>query len=222
MSVKIFISGDPEKFRNYARAVETAGGTPCFSGSPEDCQGLLLPGGGDIEPWRYGQENTHSRGLEPQRDETELALLERFIALGRPVLGVCRGAQVINFYFCGTLIQDMEGHRVIPGGDVLHTAEMAPGLLRRLWGPRALVNSFHHQAANRIGEGLRVLARAEDGTVDALGHVRHPVLAIQWHPERMPLPPVPQAADGLRVYRAFLAAAAEGAPFSAGDDAGKG
>ena len=71
----VYIWGDTERYGNYRRAVETAGGAVRFGGETEGCDALLLPGGGDMEPWRYGQENTASRGLEPERDAAELALL---------------------------------------------------------------------------------------------------------------------------------------------------
>lgn len=216
MPVSILIPGDAGKFKNYVRAVRAAGAVPCCGGDGAQCQGLLLPGGGDVEPWRYGQENTRSAGLDPQRDEEELALLDRFLHLGRPVLGVCRGMQVMNVYFGGDLHQDIPGHRGVPGGDVLHMAQMTPGLLRRLWGQTAQVNSCHHQAAHRLGRGLVPLAWAQDGTLEALGHKDLPALGVQWHPERMPLPPMPQAADGEKLFRAFVKAAAGQAPWGAG------
>ena len=102
MRQTVYIWGTPERFANYRRWVESAGGRAVFGkdagGRGIRWDALLLPGGGDLEPWRYGRENTASRGLEPERDEAELRLLQEFTAAGKPVLGVCRGLQTINVF----------------------------------------------------------------------------------------------------------------------------
>ena len=189
MEKTVYIRGDPGRFANYRRWVESAGGRAVFGDAAEG-QGkrwdaLLLPGGGDLEPRRYGQENTASRGLEPERDEAELRLLQDFTAAGKPVLGVCRGLQTINVFFGGTLLQDIPGHGAVEGADRLHAVRTAPSPLRRLFGERLTVNSAHHQAADRLGSGLRAVQWAGDGVVEALCHERLPVWAVQWHPERL-------------------------------------
>ena len=189
MEKTVYIWGGPERFANYRRWVESAGGRAVF-GDASDGQGrkwdaLLLPGGGDLEPWRYGQENTASRGLEPERDEAELRLLQEFTALGKPVLGVCRGLQTINVFFGGTLAQDVPGLGGCDEGFRLHGVRTAPSPLRPLWGERMTVNSAHHQAADRLGSGLRAVQWTGDGVVEALCHERLPVWAVQWHPERL-------------------------------------
>ena len=109
MRPTVFLWGLPGQYINYERALEIAGGRPLASPDLRDavrCAALLLPGGGDMEPRRYGQANTASRGLEPERDAGELFLLEQFIMEKKPVLGICRGLQVLNVFFGGTLIQD--------------------------------------------------------------------------------------------------------------------
>lgn len=189
MEKTVYIRGDPGRFANYRRWVESAGGRAVFGDAAEG-QGkrwdaLLLPGGGDLEPRRYGQENTASRGLEPERDEAELRLLQDFTAAGKPVLGVCRGLQTINVFFGGTLLQDIPGHGAVEGADRLHAVRTAPSPLCRLFGERLTVNSAHHQAADRLGSGLRAVQWAGDGVVEALCHERLPVWAVQWHPERL-------------------------------------
>ncbi len=201
MKKRIWIAGDPGKFFRYARAVEAAGGTPCFSGGPwslEDCDGLILPGGGDVEPWRYGQENTASRNLDPARDREDMELLEKFTALGKPVLGICRGMQVVNVFFGGTLIQDLPGHNQINGKDRLHPVRTAAGPFRDLWGEHCQVNSAHHQAADRLGGELEAVQWASDGVVEAVCHRRLPVWGVQWHPERL------GGFAGEDLFRAFL------------------
>ena len=195
----VYIWGEAERYENYRRAVEAAGGTVRFGGTPEGCDALLLPGGGDMEPWRYGQSNTASRGLEPERDTAELMLLERFTAAGKPVLGICRGIQVINVFFGGTLCQDLPGHSAVDGHDSFHTVRTARSPLLAVCGPLCRVHSAHHQAADAPGRGLRAVQRAEDGAVEAVCHDCLPVWGVQWHPERLP------GELGGRLLRAFLA-----------------
>ena len=195
----VYIWGEATRYENYRRAVEAAGGTVRFGGTPEGCDALLLPGGGDMEPWRYGQSNTASRGLEPERDTAELMLLERFTAAGKPVLGICRGIQVSNVFFVGTLCQDLPGHSAVDGHDSFHTVRTARSPLLAVCGPLCRVNSAHHQAADAPGRGLRAVQWAEDGAVEAVCHDCLPVWGVQWHPERLP------GELGGRLLRAFLA-----------------
>ena len=200
MGKTVYIYGEAESFPNYRRAVEAAGGRAVFGRKRRSLLGdaLLLPGGGDLEPWRYGQENTASRNLDPERDEAELALLQDFTAAGKPVLGICRGLQTVNVFFGGTLAQDIPGHGARGGADGLHPVRRAPGAPMPLSG--GWVNSAHHQAADRLGSGLRAVQWAEDGVVEALVHRRLPVWAVQWHPERLEGSPA-----GRILFRAFLA-----------------
>lgn len=201
MEKTVYIWGDPGRFAGYRRWAASAGGRAVFG---EEAQGqaalwdaLLLPGGGDLEPRRYGQENTASRDLEPERDEAEFLLLQDFTAAGKPVLGVCRGLQVINVFFGGTLAQDVPGHGRLEGADRLHAVRTDGACA--LWGGALTVNSAHHQAADRLGGGLRAVQWAEDGVVEALRHERLPVWAVQWHPERLGDPD-----PGRRLMGAFL------------------
>lgn len=202
----ILIWGTAARFPNYAKAVVTAGGRPDFSGDlypelQEIClskyDALLLPGGGDIEPWRYHQENAASHALEPERDEEELFLLERFINTGKPVLGICRGMQVLNVFFGGTLFQDISGHSVENGVDRLHPVHTAPSLLADCLGSDCVINSAHHQAVDQLGSDLLVLQWAPDGIIEAIQHRELPVLGVQWHPERIDDP-------GTRFFQFFL------------------
>ena len=195
----LYLLGTPARYRNYQRAVAAAGGQIRFRGNPESCDGLLLPGGGDMEPWRYGQKNTASRSLEPERDEAELRLLDSFVSCGKPVLGICRGLQVINVYFGGTLIQDLPGHSAASGTDRYHKVYTAPSLLETVCPSEMIVNSAHHQAADRLGSDLRAIQWAPDGTVEAICHGRLPVLAVQWHPERLAI-----GTEGDALLRLFL------------------
>lgn len=201
MTCAIFILGGEERYANYRRAVEAAGGRAVFSGAPEEaaaCDGLLLPGGGDLEPWRYGQPNTASRNLEPERDTAEFVLLERFTAAGTPVLGICRGLQSINVFFGGTLVQDLPGHGAVDGTDRLHPVRTVPSFLSKICGEYAVVNSAHHQATDRLGQGLEAVQWAPDGVTEALEHRTLPVWGVQWHPERLP------GGLGSQLFGAFL------------------
>ena len=194
----VYIRGEASQYDNYRRAVEAAGGRVRFGGRPEGCGALLLPGGGDVEPWRYGRGNTASRGLEPERDTAELMLLERFSAAGKPVLGICRGIQIINVFFGGTLCQDLPGHAAADGKDSFNAVCTVRSPLLPVCGPVCRVNSAHHQAVDTLGQGLRVVQWAEDGNVEALCHDCLPIWGVQWHPERLP------GELGERLFQAFL------------------
>ncbi|MGN1008350.1 MAG: gamma-glutamyl-gamma-aminobutyrate hydrolase family protein [Butyricicoccus sp.] len=148
----------------------------------ERFDGLLLSGGGDMEAALFGQTRHPKAGdPDPVRDRAELALLEAFCARQKPVLGICRGIQVINVYFGGDLIQHLNGHDGAP--HPIHA--LSGSRVRALCGASFPANSFHHQAVGRIGNSLHVTARAADGTIEALEHEFLPVSGVQWHPERM-------------------------------------
>ena len=208
MRPKVYLYGEETRYANYSRAITAAGGQLLCSSCPslaEGCDALLLPGGGDLAPQRYGQDCRGSHLPDPERDRVELALLDRFAVLKKPVLGICRGLQVINVYFGGTLIQDLPGHSAVDGRDRLHTVRAAQGPLQSLWGAYAIVNSAHHQAADRTGAGLRAVQWTKDGIVEALCHEYLPVYAVQWHPERLAgACSLSGAADGGRLFGWFL------------------
>ncbi len=208
MMPRVMIWGDEKRYVNYIDAVRAAGGEALCTWDParaEQCAALLLPGGGDLEPWRYGRENTASWDLEPDRDAAELDLLDRFTAAKKPVLGICRGLQTINVFFGGTLLQDLPGHSAAAGIDRLHAVRAAEGTMGGLWGGRPIVNSAHHQAADRLGVGLSAVQWTADGVVEALCHRELPLWAVQWHPERLRGAFAKKgAADGGRLFRAFL------------------
>lgn len=203
----IFIPGREDRLFRYAAAVRRAGGVPRFSLDASDaggCAGLLLPGGGDLDPALYGQPCRGSCPPDPAQDLLEQVLLDRFVSLGAPVLGICRGCQAVNVFFGGTLFQDIGGHGQTEGRDRLHPAAAAEASLsRRLLGASFLVNSAHHQAVDRPGDGLWVDLRAEDGVIEGLYHPALPVWGLQWHPER--LPAGPGMADAAKVFDWLIA-----------------
>ena len=181
-------------YADYARSVYRAGGMPVhlpIDADPTDwvhhLDGLVLTGGADIEPARYGHDNTASE-TEPERDDVEFVLYEASLADELPVLGICRGFQLVNVHAGGTLHQHVEGHARydVSPATAVHTLTIeSSSLTRDLFGDGHRVNSLHHQAIDTVGEGLRVTARADDGTPEAIEHTGATVLAVQWHPEMM-------------------------------------
>ena len=154
------------------------------------CDGLLLPGGGDMDPKFYGQERIPACG-EPNllRDAAEPLLLRSFLAADKPVLGICRGIQVMNAVLGGDLYQDIKPFEHLPHNGhwaKVHTVTVRRGtLLSRILGQdTVLVNSQHHQAVDRVAPGFTLAALSEDGIVEA---IEKPdarfCLGVQWHPE---------------------------------------
>jgi putative glutamine amidotransferase len=153
---------------------------------------LVLQGGGDVHPDHYGGEvHPETNTLDRRRDEFELELLRHARERAMPVLGICRGIQLVNVAYGGTLVQHLPevtelDHEQLDVWDaVAHRVEIAPGSrLARVMGTTELdVNSVHHQAVDRLGAGLRAVAWADDGVVEAIEHESDRVLAVQWHPE---------------------------------------
>ena len=160
-----------------------------------ECDGLLLPGGADIDPRRYGQQPSPRCGKpDVLRDKAELPMLEAFLKTGKPVLCICRGAQLLNVFFGGTLHQDIEQiqgckHSSWRGKNTgTHTVKLQPRtkLESVLQATSARVNSLHHQAVDVLAPGLRAAAVSEDGFVEGLEVPDHPFcIGVQWHPEHM-------------------------------------
>ena len=198
---------------NYLAAVAAAGGRGDTRYLPEPdlaYDGLLLAGGGDMDPALCGQPNCGSRAIDPARDRAELALLDAFFGAGKPVLAICRGHQVVNVWAGGGLIQDLDPALApFHGGgeeDRVHPVRAVEGsLLHRLYGPVFPVNSSHHQAPGRLGRGLTAAARSEGGVVEGLEHESLPLISVQFHPERMTGERArPDTVDGGAIFRAFL------------------
>ena len=150
--------------------------------------GLVLQGGADISPLAYGEEPLKPEWAgDPMRDEYEISLVKAFTAAAKPVLGICRGAQMINVALGGSLHQDIPDHRSDHYDQHAHEVHLEPGSgLARLYGevgPRRVV-SIHHQAIKRLAPGLRVEARADDDVIEAVrGTGASYICAVQWHPE---------------------------------------
>ncbi len=189
--------------RDYSRAVQLAGGSPVLlpattgtdvAALVDRIDGLLLSGGGDVDPGAYGaQRAAATGGVDPQRDQVEFALLASALDRGIPVLGVCRGCQVINVALGGTLHQHLpdlttlEHLRREPRDEISHTVAVEKGsLLHDVLGREEVeVNRIHHQAVDRLAPPLRPVACAPDGVIEAVEDPSRPLLAVQWHPESL-------------------------------------
>lgn len=183
----------------YVDAVRRAGGialllTPGDDYAIDDLDGLLLAGGGDLDPAHYeGTPHPSIYMIDPERDHTELTLARRAVEHGLPTLCICRGLQILNVALGGTLVAHLPdavgprlAHRVPPRRPAWHVVHIEENSrLAAIVGDASTPGaSWHHQAVDRVGEGLRVSAHAADGTVEALEMPDHSFLvAVQWHPE---------------------------------------
>ena len=180
----------------YSRAVAIAGGVPVIGGEQcaaelaEICDALLLSGGPDIEPELFGEKllNASVKCDEP-RTKYEYALLDEFLKQGKPIFGICRGSQVMNVYFGGTMYQDLveqkNWNHMVPHMRHPVTAEEG-SILHKLFGKEFNVNSTHHQALKDVAKDIKVTAWSENGQlIEAWEHEKLPVFAVQFHPERL-------------------------------------
>jgi putative glutamine amidotransferase len=189
----------------YALAVQRAGGRPVLlPPDPDDTEdpdgvlalvdALILTGGaGDLDPALYGAKpHPQTSSVQEERDAYELALVRAAVERRVPVLGICRGMQVLNVAYGGTIEQHLpdvlghEEHRHTPGSFADHDVHLQPGSLaaRAAGSERTPVKSHHHQGVGKVGDGLLVTGRADDGTVEAVEDPRCPfVLGVLWHPE---------------------------------------
>ena len=184
----------------YVDAIGRAGGRALLVPPSEDgveetldaLDGLVFSGGSDIDPSAYGAEaHPETNNTRPDRDRGELTLLEAALARDMPVLAVCRGSQVLNVARGGDLVQHLpevvgdERHKHTPGVFADHDVSIEPGSrLGALVGEHAPVKSHHHQGFGRVGDGLREVAWADDGTIEALeAPDKRFALGVLWHPE---------------------------------------
>lgn len=185
-------------FSDFPRWVHAAGGIPVElpyeAGARETVtrlDGLLITGGQDVCPRRWGgKAETAIGAVDILRDEYEVTLAKAALDLHLPLLGICRGAQVVNVAQGGTLVADLPSRPIdhvatgLPVHTLQHEVLFAEGsLARKVYGRSARVNSLHHQAVDRCGEGVTVTGRAPDGTAEAIEVFGRPVLGVQWHPE---------------------------------------
>jgi len=197
---------------DYVRAVERAGGRAVLVPPDDDgigevldaLDGLIFSGGNDMTPSSYGAEADHeTNGTNPARDSGELALLTAALERDLPVLAICRGVEVLNVVRGGDLVQHLpdvvghEDHRAVVGEFSEHPVRVDPD--SRLGEVPGSVKSHHHQGLGRIGKGLREVAWAEDGVVEAVEDPEKPfVVGVLWHPE---------AGEDLRLFEQLVEAA---------------
>ena len=209
----------------YVAAIEAAGGVPVILPCGADfdiygrfvdlCDGFMFTGGCDIHPARYGEDILPECGnIQDHRDVIELAFFEKAIKTDKPIIAICRGIQLVNVALGGTLYQDIPSQihttlthsqtegRFEPSHSVT-VVENTPLAAMTGGKGRMVANSFHHQAIKDLGRGLEVMARADDGIIEAVYMPDKPyVRAYQWHPERL------QAidADNLTIFAEFVRA----------------
>ncbi|WP_107841580.1 gamma-glutamyl-gamma-aminobutyrate hydrolase family protein [Metasolibacillus meyeri] len=207
----------------YIQSVELAGGIPlCIPhlAAPDaeavlnKVDGLLLIGGHDVDPYLYGQEPHHKLGMfHTKRDNSDLEILQSAFNRQMPILAICRGHQVLNIAFGGTLIQDIPAqweqsfaHAQASMRDVAtHTVKITGQKLGAILDVQQIrTNSFHHQAIDQLGEGLVTAGIAADGINEAVEHSDHPFcIGVQWHPEAM----APFGDEhSIKLFKAFIEA----------------
>jgi putative glutamine amidotransferase len=202
---------------DYVRVVEAAGARPllvppsaeAIEETLDALDGLVISGGSDLDPALYGQApHSETTGIVVERDIAEVALLNAALERDLPVLAICRGSQIMNIIRGGDLIQHLpdevghNGHKKVPGVFADHPVAIEPGSqLAGVLGEHADIKSHHHQGLGRVGEGLVVTARDDDGYVEALEDpTRRFALGVLWHPE---------AGEDLRLFEALVAEARE-------------
>ena len=175
----------------------------------DEFDGLLMPGGVDVNPKYYGEEINGSEEIDDELDERQFAVIDKFVKAKKPILGICRGHQILNIYFKGTLIQHLDNydkHVATNHVDNINTLDLDEnGFLYKIYKqPQIVTNSSHHQAIKKLGEGLKVIAKCGD-VVEAMYHESLPIITVQFHPERMCFEKTnPQTVDGSEIISYFL------------------
>ncbi len=182
-------------FQPYARILSAAGANVVFlprDSAPDvllrSLDGVLLAGGQDVHPARYGGViSPEATELDPAQDEFDLAMARQAVRMGMPLLGTCRGLEVLNVALGGTLADHGRPRHDAGSRPASHRTHLvhfeAGSLMHRLYGAQECVNSLHHQAIDRPGTSVRVTGRADDGVIEAIELTDRPAVGVQWHPE---------------------------------------
>ena len=212
MSVKLLLATNDVQ-SNYIASVESCGSIAVAKYLPEmdlSYDGLILCGGEDVDPKYYGEEINGSVGIDAARDTVEFALAKAYIEAGKPVLGICRGCQLLNVYFGGSLIQHLDTSkrhvRATEAENVHDARTVGDNIIRQMYGEHFVINSSHHQAVKQLGENLEItMVSGEDDVVEGFVHKFLPVIAVQWHPERIAFERKREdSVDGAEIFRYFI------------------
>lgn len=176
--------------KSYIDVIEKYHHTPLILHSIDEqileiCDALIVPGGYDILSFYFNQSpNAKATFYKQPQDYFDFAIIDAFVQAKKPILGICRGLQLLNVYFRGTLLQHIETS--------LHETEhqhsikiLSNTFLSTLYGPTTNVNSYHHQVLDKLGNGFSACAWSMEGYVEAAAHETLPIIAVQWHPEKM-------------------------------------
>lgn len=226
---KILVSVSSSMPKDYENAINLVGGnadsfylpkcTEVFQKSfldlldrfSSEYDGFILSGGGDVNPEIFGEKINDSTRIDDARDEWELQLLNKFMSLGKPIMGICRGHQVMNVALGGTLKQDngIECNKIHTSTDSVfktHNTSCKPSFLQELYGTEFIVNSHHHQSLNRVADDLIPIQYSADGCIEGVMHNFYPYIGVQWHPERLCKPNAKESGcvDGTLLFEYFL------------------
>lgn len=207
---KVLISCSTHNAHSYRKRLRELSVESDVSGELLDVRnydGLLLPGGGDIAPLFYHQKNKGSNGICYTEDIIQLLLFHRFMEQKKPILGICKGMQLINVALEGTLIQELPtaSLHTSPSKDIYHNTILLPGsILHSRYGENALVNSAHHQGIDVLGKNLIAVQHSYDGTIEGIEHNTLPILGVQWHPERLTKTGPNESSLGRPVFEWFI------------------
>lgn len=188
---KILVAGTKKGTKNYVEVLKYLGAEPVVTLHPEciySYDGLVLPGGGDICPSYFDQPVIDTRKADPDLDRAQFHILYQFLHTHKPVLGICKGMQLLNVFFGGDLNQHVESESLHQwnGQDQWHqTQAKENSILEKLYGNEFEVNSAHHQSIGDVGQDLKIIQHSHDGIPEAVCHDFLPLLGVQWHPERM-------------------------------------
>jgi len=210
-TVRILLSGKTN-LQYYVDAVNGVGGIAEAYYLPKidtDYDGLVLCGGNDIAPSYYGEEIDGSVDIDSERDKVEFALLKAFVQAGKPVLGICRGFQLINIFFGGSLYQHLPETPLHTNKEdfyITHSVTAVENsIVEKNYGKTFSVNSSHHQAIKDLGDGLYATAFWEGKYIEAYEHKSLPIFAVQWHPERMCFSQKrADTVDGTKFFKEFM------------------
>ena len=212
---KIAICGYEDKTKNYKAVLEYLGCEVKVSLELEDlknCEALLLPGGGDINPKYYNEEINGANEPDNNLDEKQFEALSYFEKNNKAIMGICRGLQLTNIYFGGSLVQDLatkDTHKALneeKNIDNEHQVEtVGESFLKDLYGSDFMINSWHHQGIKDLAADFRLILRAADGIVEAIEHTSKKIIAFQFHPERMSLEfKKDNLVDGIKIFEYFI------------------